>query len=642
MPRRSRTAAFTVAGSVGRRVNALPTRKRRRRTAPATAPEASSRALLVPVRHLSLCGCVKHPDFNLANLEQRLRYRFSRYPELAKLAFSHPASSNGDGHQRLLNNERLEFLGDAILSAVVADSLYRQLPEAREGELSVIRAAVVSREACAKYFARLGLEEFLEFGPVPPPVYERLSRTQNIRANAFEAILGAIYIDGGYEAALEFFLMHFAEDLIHKQIHPVPNYKSVLQEWASQQKEVVTELPSYEILKKSGAAHSPHFDVRVCMRVRGAPEPIECLGSGRTRKQAEQVAAKALLQLMGVPIDRNEPRDSQHEAASALVEATAPLLGSAAGTMHPSRLSHSNGQQTSSAREQRVLWDGRQRRQSIDDVRRSTDLEMVIPAAYGGAAASLATVCQWIADAYTVPVAMACLSHFALTGSIAANQTWMQHPLIPQLIWAVVLDRSLLTLADDAPVETVQEMLPSGQRMIRVYSSSDAGDGALQLDPLAPGAESANFFVARRLVVPRSEKTLSMGMFVRFQGCLVPQRNDFETDFISDDITQAWLTALVATVALMFVNESSSALETAERTEPTVPHSHWTGTFVREAVQEWSDAPGERALARLRLACSRILQELSGYGLLRWNRRNRVLSLHASLLLQFARTWLLL
>ncbi len=598
---------------------------------------------------LTLSGSQAERAFNLAGLEKRLCYRFGRYPELARLALLHPAVSREDHSERRPNNERLEYLGDAILSAIVADSLYRQLPGSPEGELSKLRAAIVSREACETYFVKLDLVEFLDFGPVPTKVHKQLARTRNIRANAFEAILGAIYLDGGYEAAMAFFLTHFAEDLLRSQAHPAPNYKSSLQEWASQQKNTVLEPPSYELVKRSGTAHSPVFHVRVSMRMQTHQKPLVCHASNQTKRQAEQLAAKAMLRQLGVVVEQSTRKGMETATAIPTVRSSMKKKMVAYPASSSEEISTSRSTTNAASSSNNLLvprnrqGNGRDLRSTVDAVRRSTDLELVLSAAYGGKAASLADLCEWFPDAYPIPVAIACLSHFAIIGSAMANADGLPQPLFEQLVWAVVLDRSILTLADDSVLITREERLPSGQRMLRLDSQSAGGSDAPPLESLALGAEYANFFVARRVVVPRSEKTTTMGMFVRFHGSLVPEKNCLDGRFVDNDATQAWLTALVATVALMIeaeMRDEAAPHQDTDETEMTCSHAAWTRAYIREAIREWSTSPSTDKLAKLRLGCARVLHAINNYGLLHWRHHNASACVYASMLVQFARIWL--
>jgi ribonuclease-3 len=224
----------------------------------------------------------------LAACEQRIDYVFGDKSFL-RSALTH---ASGAEH-RLASNERLEFLGDAILGAVVCDLLYRLFPEYLEGDLTKIKSVVVSRLTCAKMSEALGLEEFLVLGkgmttfPTIPP---------SLLADVFESLVAAIYLDGGYEAA-----RHFIEQHIHPEIvsatesEHMANFKSLLQHLA--QREHGTT-PTYQLLDEKGPDHSKCFKIAAQMGRDQYPPAW-----GRNKKEAEQRAARnALSAINGEPI----------------------------------------------------------------------------------------------------------------------------------------------------------------------------------------------------------------------------------------------------------------------------------------------------------------------------------------------------
>ena len=228
-------------------------------------PQASSQTQLLP-------------DFG--RCERRIGYEFTS-KSLLRAALTH---ASGAEH-RLASNERLEFLGDAILGAVVCELLYRQYPDYLEGDLTKIKSVVVSRETCAKISEALGMQEFLILGkgmtthPDVPP---------SLLADVFESLVAAIYLDGGSEAASE-----FVEEYIGPEVELVAagelggNYKSLLQQLA--QREHGTT-PTYKLLDEKGPDHSKCFKI------------ADQLGNacyqpawGRNKKEAEQRAARNAL-----------------------------------------------------------------------------------------------------------------------------------------------------------------------------------------------------------------------------------------------------------------------------------------------------------------------------------------------------------
>jgi ribonuclease-3 len=227
-------------------------------------------------------------DSTLERCERVLGYRF-RNPALLRGALTH---ASGADH-RLASNERLEFLGDAILGAVICEQLYREFPESLEGGLTRIKSIVVSRRTCAKVSRRLGLDEFLVLGKGMGGQDETPS---SALADVFESLIGAIYLDGGMDAAKRFILRHI-ESEIDATVGGQGgiNYKSNLQQVAQRQ---FGETPTYLLLDEKGPDHSKCFKISAQIgQQRYAP------AWGRNKKDAEQRAAmNALSQLAGETI----------------------------------------------------------------------------------------------------------------------------------------------------------------------------------------------------------------------------------------------------------------------------------------------------------------------------------------------------
>ncbi len=221
----------------------------------------------------------------LEHCQDVLGYRF-RDPTFLREALTHASSAN----HRLSSNERLEFLGDAILGAIVCELLFRKFPEYQEGEMTRIKSVVVSRQTCAKISAKLGFDEFLLLGKGMgssdgPP--------SSVLADVFESLIGAIYLDGGMEAAKRFILKHIETEVdATVDGHGGVNYKSNLQQVAQRQ---FGETPTYTLLDEKGPDHSKCFKIAAQIGRHGyAP------AWGRNKKEAEQRAAmNALSQLAG-------------------------------------------------------------------------------------------------------------------------------------------------------------------------------------------------------------------------------------------------------------------------------------------------------------------------------------------------------
>ncbi len=208
--------------------------------------------------------------------QKKLEYVF-RSRQLLQAALTH---ASGADH-RLASNERLEFLGDAILGAIVCELLYHQYPDYLEGDLTKVKSVVVSRQSCAKISLSLGLHEFLIVGKgmaanreVPP----------SLLADVFEALLAAIYLDGGDSEARRFIEQHVGPEIEAAVAGELAgNYKSLLQQLA--QREFGTT-PVYQLLDEKGPDHAKCFQVSAVVGGQRFPSAW-----GRNKKEAEQRAA---------------------------------------------------------------------------------------------------------------------------------------------------------------------------------------------------------------------------------------------------------------------------------------------------------------------------------------------------------------
>jgi ribonuclease III len=214
-----------------------------------------------------------------------LRYRFQD-PTFLREALTHASGAN----HRLVSNERLEFLGDSILGAIVCALLFRKYPDYLEGELTRIKSVVVSRRTCAKISHSLGLDEFLVMGKGMGSQDETPS---SVLADVFESLIGAIYLDGGMDAAEKFILRHLESEIdATVEGQGGINYKSNLQQVAQRK---FGETPTYPLLDEKGPDHSKCFQISAQIgRQRYAP------AWGRNKKDAEQRAAmNALSEISG-------------------------------------------------------------------------------------------------------------------------------------------------------------------------------------------------------------------------------------------------------------------------------------------------------------------------------------------------------
>jgi ribonuclease III len=218
----------------------------------------------------------------LSPLEESIGYRFKN-PAHLKQALSHKsfASESKSG----VFNERLEFLGDSILAAVVAHQLYVEYPEEDEGSLSKKKSLLVSRPSLAHWASELKLGSYLYLG-VGEETSGGRSR-QSLLGNALEALIGAIYLDGGYEAA-DRFIRKWCTGR-HGSLEET-DYKSSLQEVLQKKYKVP---PSYELARSAGPDHDKTFEVTVRLGKRVLGQ-----GAGKSKKEAEQAAARNALETM--------------------------------------------------------------------------------------------------------------------------------------------------------------------------------------------------------------------------------------------------------------------------------------------------------------------------------------------------------
>lgn len=221
-----------------------------------------------------------------AALEKSIGYSFQD-KKLLNTALTHSSYAN-EIKKGCKSNERLEFLGDAVLSIVVSDYLFNRFHMA-EGDLSKLRAALVCEKSLCKLAAGIGLGDYLLLGKGEEQMGGR-SRS-SILADAFEALIAAIYQDGGLEAARGFILPFITEALDNDRDLSFKDYKTLLQEIVQKNPQ---ELLTYVLVEESGPDHDKQFHVEVHLN-----SNVIGRGIGRSKKNAEQLAAKEALELMG-------------------------------------------------------------------------------------------------------------------------------------------------------------------------------------------------------------------------------------------------------------------------------------------------------------------------------------------------------
>lgn len=214
-----------------------------------------------------------------------LGYEFQN-ADLLKESLTHASIADN----RLKSNERMEFLGDAVLDLIVCEALYKKFPELLEGDLTKIKSAVVSRRTCAEVSKETGLVDLLIIGK---GIHSREQMPSSLAAAVYESIVAAIYLDGGFDAVKGYVLRTMSPkiDQISATMHQ-QNYKAVLQQHAQK---FLGGTPVYELLDEKGPDHSKCFEV--CVAVDGRRFPSAW---GPNKKQAEQKAALLALEELGV------------------------------------------------------------------------------------------------------------------------------------------------------------------------------------------------------------------------------------------------------------------------------------------------------------------------------------------------------
>lgn len=223
----------------------------------------------------------------MKELEKALAYTFKDINYL-KTGLTHSSYAN-EYKRNLKSNERQEFLGDAVLSIIVSDYIYKNCPKLPEGELTKLRATLVCEKSLAAYARSIHLGDYLLLSRG-----EKHSNGQDrpsILADAFEAVIAAIYLDGGMEEARKFVLRFVVPDIKNAKPTRFKDYKTSLQEIIQKNPE---ERLEYAIVGESGPDHNKHFVVEVHLN-----SNVIGKGGGKSKKEAEQQAAREALELMG-------------------------------------------------------------------------------------------------------------------------------------------------------------------------------------------------------------------------------------------------------------------------------------------------------------------------------------------------------
>lgn len=234
-------------------------------------------------------------DAILAKCQKIISYRFDDV-RLLRQALTHASAAAN----RSASNERMEFLGDAVLGMVICQEVFTSNPDLAEGQMTKIKSSVVSRRTCAKVADKLGIADMLHLGK---GIGSARCIPTSISAAVFESVIGAIYLDAGLSAAQKFIIDQLNDEIaVATASEHQSNYKSLLQQHVQQHSSTT---PKYDLVDEKGPDHSKCFEVAVRVNCRQYPSAW-----GNTKKQAEQKAALAALLELGV-LTEAEPESAE-------------------------------------------------------------------------------------------------------------------------------------------------------------------------------------------------------------------------------------------------------------------------------------------------------------------------------------------
>jgi len=214
-------------------------------------------------------------------LEEKLKYSFNDRA-LLLMALSHSSYANENKSAGLMSNERLEFLGDSVLGQVVASHLYLSYPKMPEGQMTRLRAELVCEQSLFEVARTLELGQYIKLGKGEENTGGRAR--ESILADAVEALIAALYLDGGLPVAKSFIERYILSNLDFAETHTLSDYKTALQEYVQRK---AGQTLAYELLSESGPDHKKSFTMQVRLN-----DTVIGTGHGHTKKEAEQYAAK--------------------------------------------------------------------------------------------------------------------------------------------------------------------------------------------------------------------------------------------------------------------------------------------------------------------------------------------------------------
>jgi ribonuclease-3 len=220
----------------------------------------------------------------LSDLQQRIGYTYTT-TELLERSLTHKSYANEN--RVPYHNERMEFLGDSVLNLIISEYLMKSSPDSTEGDLSRLRAAVVSEPALATVAREIGLGDYLLLGKGEDQTGGR--NKDSLLADCLEALIASLYLDGGKDAA-EAFVLRFFEEMLKRTCRSggTLDYKTLLQELCQER---LKQLPDYRVVSETGPDHQKQFEVELSVK-----SEVYGRGRGRNKKEAEQKAAKEALE----------------------------------------------------------------------------------------------------------------------------------------------------------------------------------------------------------------------------------------------------------------------------------------------------------------------------------------------------------
>jgi len=472
----------------------------------APAPPPSSQAALIApvtksrrkrggspsVREKAVAGNgVEEGEFNpyeqvlveAPEIESKLQYKF-RDKHLLALAFVHSSSGNNTGLRNhplkpMLDNERLEFIGDAVFSLLIADHLYRSLPYADEGEISRLRSHLVQASSCARYVESLGIANHLQVvsskrGPSTP--------NRHLMADLFEAVLGAIYLDSGGLATAEWFIFHhLSKEFENILLSPPRNWKGILQDVAQKK---YREVPRYEDLGTEalppGNSYSKEWIVGAMLK-----NQVVAQGRGVSKKEAQQAAARSALIALGhladvapaeaeaaareeaeraVDDEEDEEEESERETAedngpSSVLAPVSPFESRGHQYVDVARAIAAKFAERAAEHDRAVSFPHK----NFFDIRASGISKMVVPKEFGGWGATLSEACAAVealaeGDGST---ALSLSMHLQTVGEMADRRGWPDG-LFEELCRDIVERGALINTTNIEPDENGRDVSSNG------------------------------------------------------------------------------------------------------------------------------------------------------------------------------------